>query len=97
MTRVSRQKGVKFEQRPVLPNLHGTREFAPIVRAPKSKRPRFCRGLSCSALRRFQSSDQRHQLKRQTSDEVTVWTNFSDWIKSPVATPKSKSWMSFLL
>jgi hypothetical protein len=37
-------------------------------------------------------SDPRHQLKRQTSDEVTVWTNFSEWIKSPLTgTPPTKS------
>ena len=29
-----------------------------------------------------QSLGQRHQLKRQTSDEVTVWTNFSEWTNS---------------
>src|SRR5262245_13750134 len=43
-------------------------------------------------------SDQRHQLKRQTSDEVTVWMNFSECTKSPaIGTPAKRTWLSFLL
>src|SRR5262245_27376243 len=40
--------------------------------------------------------DQRHQLKRQTSDEVTVWMNFSDCTNSvPPGSPRIA--LSFLL
>jgi hypothetical protein len=44
---------------------------------------------------KIQSSGQRHQLKRQTSDEVTVCTNFSELTKVLGAPPKI--WMSLLL
>ena len=41
----------------------------------------------------LRSSGQRHQLNRQTRDEVTVWTNFSEWTNTPSnGTPVSKSW-----
>src|SRR5262249_39705725 len=54
-----------------------------ILQSSKTKRPRRYRGLLFIKAQWTISSDQRHQLKRQTSDEVTVWTNFSEWIKSP--------------
>src|SRR5262245_11284316 len=43
-----------------------------------------------------QRSDQRHQLKRQTRDDVTVWMNFSDCTNSVPVTPPRIA-LSFLL
>src|SRR5689334_23248106 len=98
MTRVSRQKGVKFEQRAALPNPHGkARVRANKACGKKQEAPALPRPL-VFRFTKIQSSGQRHQLKRQTSDEVTVWTNFSEWTNSVGSrTPPLKSWLSLLL
>src|SRR5262245_63631418 len=61
----------------------------------RRKGPRCYRGPSFYEIM-IEPLDQRHQLKRQTRDDVTVWMNFSDCTNSVPVTPPRIA-LSFLL